>query len=158
AAIHGWRGQDSLVIALYGHWGTGKSSVKNMAVEALREYREGPVSIVEFNPWEFANRDELTDSFFDQVAVGIGKGGGKQRRKAASRWRRYAAYLKTSARLFGLTAKPIALVLAVMGIVVLGSSIVNLPVLYSVLIGGLMIFGALLIWFSQIAEQVSSFL
>jgi predicted KAP-like P-loop ATPase len=25
-AIDGWRGQESLVIALYGPWGTGKSS------------------------------------------------------------------------------------------------------------------------------------
>ena len=31
-AISQWKGQDSLVIALYGDWGTGKSSIKNMAI------------------------------------------------------------------------------------------------------------------------------
>ena len=37
SAIQGWHGRDSLVIAMYGGWGSGKSSVKNMIVEALSE-------------------------------------------------------------------------------------------------------------------------
>ena len=36
SAIKGWKGNDSLVIALYGSWGSGKSSVKNMVLETLR--------------------------------------------------------------------------------------------------------------------------
>jgi predicted KAP-like P-loop ATPase len=34
-AVRGWSGRDSLVIALYGAWGNGKSSIKNMIVESL---------------------------------------------------------------------------------------------------------------------------
>ena len=50
SAIKGWKGRDSLVIALYGPWGSGKSSIKNMLLEELRESKEGCPSIVEFNP------------------------------------------------------------------------------------------------------------
>src|SRR5258708_31751700 len=69
-AIEGWRGKDSLVIGLYGPWGMGKSSVKNMVVDALNADRN-QISIIEFNPWEFANRDELADSFFEQIGIGL---------------------------------------------------------------------------------------
>jgi predicted KAP-like P-loop ATPase len=41
SAVMGWKGRDSLVIALYGPWGAGKSSVKNMMLEALRGSKEG---------------------------------------------------------------------------------------------------------------------
>jgi predicted KAP-like P-loop ATPase len=34
-AIRGWSGRESLVLALYGEWGNGKSSIKNMTIEAL---------------------------------------------------------------------------------------------------------------------------
>ena len=33
SAIKGWTGNDSLIIALYGSWGSGKSSVKNMVLD-----------------------------------------------------------------------------------------------------------------------------
>src|SRR5467141_677525 len=156
-AIDGWRGKDSLVIALYGHWGTGKSSVKNMVVDALKAVGKQK-SIVEFNPWEFANRDGLADSFFDQIAIGLGKGGGRKRKKAVNRWRRYAAYLKTSARLFALVAKPIAIILAIAGFVELGVSIFEFSRVYSTLTGIFLLIAGVLLWFSRIAEQTISLL
>jgi len=36
SAVRRWKGKDSLVIALYGPWGSGKSSIKNMVIDALR--------------------------------------------------------------------------------------------------------------------------
>ncbi|MHA6575457.1 P-loop NTPase fold protein [Pseudomonas yamanorum] len=35
AAIVGWKNQESLVIALTGLWGSGKSSIKNLSIEEL---------------------------------------------------------------------------------------------------------------------------
>src|SRR3972149_9365613 len=35
SAIKDWTGNDSLVITLYGPWGSGKSSIKNMVLEFL---------------------------------------------------------------------------------------------------------------------------
>ena len=34
-----WHGEDSLVAALYGPWGSGKSSVKNMILEMIRRHK-----------------------------------------------------------------------------------------------------------------------
>lgn len=38
-AVCGWRDNDSLVIALYGPWGSGKSSIKNMVSTLYVQYR-----------------------------------------------------------------------------------------------------------------------
>lgn len=38
AAIVGWKNQESLVIALTGLWGSGKSSIKNLAIQELRDH------------------------------------------------------------------------------------------------------------------------
>lgn len=57
SAIRGWKGNDSLVIALYGSWGSGKSSIKNVVVESLRKSQKTCPEIVEFNPWQWAGQE-----------------------------------------------------------------------------------------------------
>lgn len=39
-AIYGYTGAEGLVIGLYGKWGTGKTSVINMAMQELKEISE----------------------------------------------------------------------------------------------------------------------
>ena len=48
-AVAGWQGQDSLVIGLYGSWGSGKTSVKNMVFEALAKKPNPPI-VIDFSP------------------------------------------------------------------------------------------------------------
>jgi len=38
-AMASWHGNDSLVVALHGDWGSGKSSIKNMALSQLGKVR-----------------------------------------------------------------------------------------------------------------------
>jgi predicted KAP-like P-loop ATPase len=124
SAVQGWRKQESLVIGIHGSWGTGKSSIKNMAVEALREQRQDS-TVVEFNPWQFANREQLTQAFFDQVGAALGRGDvgtHKDRRKLMNRWRRYAAYLSGASGLAHAVRKPFLIFAAVMGLVIFGSA------------------------------------
>src|SRR5438132_4310578 len=112
AAVRGWRGRDSVVIAIHGPWGTGKSSIKNMVVEALKEEKKQPVAIAEFNPWQFGNRDQLAEAFFDEVGTALGRGtegSQKQRRRVLNRWRRYAGYLTASRKLLALVQTPLAI-------------------------------------------------
>ena len=45
--IASWSGDDSLVLAIYGRWGSGKTSLKNMVLETLG----GKWPVVQFNPW-----------------------------------------------------------------------------------------------------------
>jgi predicted KAP-like P-loop ATPase len=59
SAIKSWTGHDSLVIALYGPWGSGKSSIKNIIIESLRISKEDCPYIVEFNPWQWAGQEFL---------------------------------------------------------------------------------------------------
>jgi len=59
---------DGLVVALYGPWGSGKSTVLNFVEAYLsKESGTGIPTIVRFNPWWFANREDLIRSFFDQL-------------------------------------------------------------------------------------------
>jgi predicted KAP-like P-loop ATPase len=47
------RGNDSLVVALRGGWGSGKTSIKNLVVEALVPVGGDPMRVVGFNPWRW---------------------------------------------------------------------------------------------------------
>jgi predicted KAP-like P-loop ATPase len=68
AAVRSWAGHDSLVLALYGQWGSGKSSVKYMVVDSLRSDKATTPYIVEFNPWQWAGQEQLSEAFFREIA------------------------------------------------------------------------------------------
>lgn len=97
SAVRGWKGRDSLVIALYGPWGTGKSSIENMVVEALRE-NAAAASVIDFNPGRVANRTQPREAFFDEIGIALGKGSvgtGKDKKRVLGRWQRCAARLRS---------------------------------------------------------------
>ncbi|MGZ8223468.1 MAG: KAP family P-loop NTPase fold protein [Methylobacter sp.] len=95
-AIASWSGKDSLVVALHGDWGSGKSSIKNMAVSALENLPQNKPEIVEFSPWEWAAQDKITASFFQEVSAAIGrKDRSKEGKKLASTLKKYGRYLNT---------------------------------------------------------------
>jgi predicted KAP-like P-loop ATPase len=68
----GWGQEDSMVIALFGPWGSGKTSLLNMTVEYIHEISQDmeadqkPV-IVRFNPWNFSDQDQIQLMFFTQL-------------------------------------------------------------------------------------------
>ena len=94
-AINGWNEDDSLVVALYGSWGSGKSSIKNMVLEALRSKHRSLSTIVEFNPWQWAGQDQLAEAFFSEVEIALGKADtSTQGRHRAAMWHLYAQHLK----------------------------------------------------------------
>ena len=51
--LHRYRGKESLVVALRGEWGSGKTSIKNLIVEMLTEPGRSPMKVVTFNPWQW---------------------------------------------------------------------------------------------------------
>lgn len=71
-------GDDGLVIAVHGKWGSGKTSAVNMVVDAL-EHREAELSeerrtiVARFNPWWFSEQKDLTRSFFTELNASIGR-------------------------------------------------------------------------------------
>ena len=74
-AILSYKEKDSVVVGLFGEWGSGKTSVINMALEHIdtisenKEY-ERPV-IIKFNPWNFSEQNQLIAQFFRQLSVSL---------------------------------------------------------------------------------------
>jgi predicted KAP-like P-loop ATPase len=122
AAIRSWRGKESLVIALYGPWGIGKSSVKNMVLESLKKSPKDGPAIVEFNPWQWAGQEQLVEAFFQEIGVVLGRSDtskiGKQR---AAKWRSYGAYVSLGAKL----AQSSKLILPFLGIPSVASDLLS---------------------------------
>jgi predicted KAP-like P-loop ATPase len=65
---------EGLVIALYGVWGSGKSTVLNFVIYYLEKLDDDdkPV-IVHFNPWWFSGEENLVRSFFHQLQTVLGR-------------------------------------------------------------------------------------
>ncbi len=158
-AVRGWKGNDSLVIALYGPWGTGKSSIKNMVIDALRAAPER-VTVIDFNPWQVASRASLSEAFFDELGIALRKGtiaSKKVQKRTISNWKQYAARLKSSKGLLDLLINPWRSILIVSAVLLFGSSIPDLrPVAITVGLVYLLI-AALLTWSSKVAEQIAAF-
>jgi len=95
-AIACWHGKDSLVVALHGNWGSGKSSIKNMAVSRLERLEESKPDVIDFTPWEWAAQDKITASFFQEISTSVGKKDkSKSGKKLAVTLKKYGRYLNT---------------------------------------------------------------
>src|SRR5207245_1910908 len=120
--IAAWRQRDSLVVGLYGPWGSGKSSVKNMVREMLEQGSIGPQRIVQYNPWQWAGQDELAQGFFSEIAVALGRSdSSKEGRKRAATWRLYSTYLHVGAVVAGGIRSGLIGILAFLGIIGIAS-------------------------------------
>lgn len=89
------RGIDSLVVALRGDWGSGKTSIKNLMVEALTPPDATPMTVVTFNPWQWGSEDAITRAFFREIAAALGDAEQSLPvRRRAHEFRRYAKMLE----------------------------------------------------------------
>lgn len=75
-AILAYNEKDSIVTALYGDWGSGKSSVINMSLEYIDELTkdgkkdEKPI-VVKFNPWNYSDQSHLIALFFKELSFAL---------------------------------------------------------------------------------------
>jgi predicted KAP-like P-loop ATPase len=123
SAIKGWNGNESLIIALYGPWGSGKSSVKNMVLQSLRSDEADCPLIVEFNPWQWSGQDQLAEAFFREIGLLLGRSDGSEDgKRRAARWRAYGTYLTLGASV----AKSLKTILPILGLP--GSAIADMLV------------------------------
>lgn len=111
-AIYSWNGKDSLVVALYGEWGSGKSSIKNMALSHLRQKDSLKPTIIEFSPWEWAAQEKITKAFFDEVSRAIGRQDKSEAsKKTAEIFKKYGDYLAAGEAVLSETSSSIPIVL-----------------------------------------------
>jgi len=67
--IGNWRKKESLVIALNGEWGIGKTSIINMALANIYSMPEEETpTVVTFNPWVYSDLSNLTSNFFEELS------------------------------------------------------------------------------------------
>ena len=57
------------VFGIEGKWGSGKTTLINLTVDALKTYGPRAPEIVSFSPWLVGNRDELMQTLFDELAA-----------------------------------------------------------------------------------------
>jgi len=73
-AILNYKERNSLVIGLYGAWGSGKSSILNMVLEFIRTSTRGRIDSekpieIEFNPWIYSDQNQLYFQFFERLST-----------------------------------------------------------------------------------------
>lgn len=62
---------ESLVIGISGEWGSGKTSIVNMALEYIysSEKNIAKPMIMRFNPWNFSDHNQLIEKFFNELSI-----------------------------------------------------------------------------------------
>lgn len=94
-----WNGSGSLVVGIHGPWGDGKSSLKNMVLEQIREGQTNPPVVLNFNPWFQSGEGHVASSFFRLVGEKLREEGlGLDPEASAERWDSYARYFEISSR------------------------------------------------------------
>ncbi len=84
----------SLVVALYGKWGEGKTSVLQFVRSELDG--EDGIVVVTFNPWRFTGQDALTVAFFQALASGLQRNLKKGRERIGEWVEKYGSALVPS--------------------------------------------------------------
>jgi predicted KAP-like P-loop ATPase len=98
-AIRNWNHKPSFVMALWGDWGTGKTSLKNMILEDLAKTKDGtePIQTISFNPWQINNQEALTTIFLHEIGHALGQQRASESREKAKQrakaWNTFAFYL-----------------------------------------------------------------
>jgi predicted KAP-like P-loop ATPase len=162
-AIADWTGRQSLTIALTGVWGSGKSSIKNMAVQALRKLASD-VDVIEFNPWRWGSQDQLAEAFFREIGLALGRdsgGGAKESNDLGKKWRKYAATLKAGSDLTSGFQTVLTGALGATGIFSVLAAFNWLPVALRPYVGAFGVFAlgaaAVLNRFEKIAEGIANY-
>jgi predicted KAP-like P-loop ATPase len=124
--VEGWTGNASLVMALYGPWGIGKSSIKNMMLEHLGRKGKNAPKVVEFNPWQWAAQDKLAEAFFREISLALGaKDGTKEAKRRAAAFTAYAAYLRLGTHLIAGIRPLLSALLALTGVLGISAGFVQ---------------------------------
>jgi len=72
-AIRAAEGNDSVVLALAGPWGSGKSSLLNLIAAELAATAERQPLVMRFNPWWFSGTGELVPAFLQQLGAALNR-------------------------------------------------------------------------------------
>lgn len=116
-SISAWKGKDSIVLAIYGDWGTGKTSIKNLIIEEMKNEKLPPL-VMDFNPWQRAGKFDLLEIFFRELAQVLGKADkSKKYQDLARKVKKYGRYFTAGKSFYTAVRKIILTILLVFAIV-----------------------------------------
>jgi len=94
-----WNSAESTVIALYGPWGCGKTSIINMVVKCIEkaDEEERPI-VIRFNPWMLSGTGQMIAMFFRELSYSLG-GLKEKLGKVTENLKKYAEFLTPLLRL-----------------------------------------------------------
>ncbi len=95
---------DSVVFALYGKWGEGKTStLALLEAEFAARKANGEASpvLIRFNPWVFSGREHLFNAFFEDIGNAIGTSDVPDPEDTAKKWKRLGAYSQLAGTALG---------------------------------------------------------
>lgn len=97
-AILAYGEKESIVTALYGDWGSGKTSVINMVLESIelkaqkQDKSQKPI-IVHFNPWNYSDQNHLVALFFKELSFALRREDhGKQAKEIGEKLEAYSNF------------------------------------------------------------------
>lgn len=155
-AIYNWKGKDSLVVALYGEWGSGKSSIKNMALSHLRQKGSHKPTIIEFSPWEWAAQEKITKAFFDEISKAIGREDKSEKNeKLAAIFKKYGNYLSLGEVVLSSTSSSIPTLLPILAGIGALSSLFDSTIITTTIMATLAIYMGVMKWGAEILKSLS---
>lgn len=89
-AICQYNSKDNYAISIQGKWGCGKTSILNMIVNRVSQ-SDKPFIIVNFNPWNFNDCNQLISQFFKQLSTELLS---HSQEKGVKKSKRYATAVK----------------------------------------------------------------
>jgi predicted KAP-like P-loop ATPase len=120
--IETWTADEGgLVVALYGPWGSGKTSVKNLVCNYLRKSDMDP-QILEFNPWLFKNQEDLARQLLSLIGKRIALFDPEGTMQVQRNWNEWA----TTVTMLGQTGSALGSLLTLVGVPILGEVIKQL--------------------------------
>lgn len=122
-AILGYQEKDSIVIGLFGAWGSGKTSIINMALEHIDLVSNNKIDdekpiVIRFNPWNYSDQNQLVTQFFRQLSVVLRRPDyASDAKKAGKRLEIYAKFFEPFALVptFGSIVSKLSKVLRIIG-------------------------------------------
>ncbi|PHR28255.1 MAG: hypothetical protein COA36_06665 [Desulfotalea sp.] len=158
-AISSWHGNDSLVVALHGDWGSGKSSIKNMAISKLNNLSDINPNIVEFLPWEWAAQDQITASFFQEISKSIGQiDKSESGKKLSASLKKYGYYLNNGKSILTGISDALPILFVVATVVGIGGNVSDelwVETTSTFILGGLATWAAILKWGAKLLNGFS---
>jgi len=156
--------RNTIVIGLYGKWGFGKSSIVNILLEDIKQTKDvsedkKPV-IIEFNPWNFSEQDNITSVFFNEIANNLSyadKSGNAK--KIAEKLKLYGYFLSSAVLVSNTLRYVIPILFLLVGLFILGSSfLVHLKIIAWIISLIFIALGVLLKFSKSLVSSISEYL